>query len=109
MRKYSYRVWDKESPVKGRSAEKWLDLYPYFKDGDVIIISIDEVDAEVLNFSTIRSILDMHQASQEEVMAQYINNLKNEVEQEPVYVQKNTELKRELYQAKLTLMKEGLI
>lgn len=109
MRNYSYRVWDKESPIKNRSAERWLELYPYFKQGEVIVISIDEVDTEVLNLSSIRNILDMHQASQEEVMTQYINNLINEVEQEPVYVQKNTELKKELYQAKLTLMKEGLI
>lgn len=109
MRNYSYRVWDKESPIKNRSAERWLELYPYFKDGDVMIISVDEVDEEVFNFSTIKNVLDMHQASQEEVMTQYIKNLINEVEQEPVYVQKNTELKKELYQAKLTLMKEGLI
>lgn len=109
MRKYSYRVWDKESPIKNRSAERWLELYPYFQDGEVIIISVDDVDAEVLNFNFIRNMLDMHQATQEEVMTQYINNLINEVEQEPIYIQNNNELKMELSQAKLLLMKEGLL
>lgn len=109
MRKYSYRVWDKESSINNRSAKKWLELYPYFQDGDVIVISVDEVDSEVLNFSSIKSILDMHKATQEEVMTQYINNLINEREQEPVYIQNNNELKMELSQAKLLLMKEGLL
>lgn len=109
MRKYSYRVWDKESSINNRSSKKWLELYPYFQDGDVIVISVDEVDSEVLNFSSIKSILDMHQATQEEVMTQYINNLINEVEQEPIYIQNNNELKMELSQAKLLLMKEGLL
>lgn len=107
--KYKYRIWDKLSPVNNRTAEKWLELYPYFNLGDVFIVTIDGNDAELHNIDFIRNQLDMPYATDEEVMRQYVDNIINEREQEPVYVQKNAELKKELFQAKLTLMKEGLI
>lgn len=109
MRKYEYRMWDKETVLKGREPSEWLRLHPHLKDGKVFIVNIDGEDAEIHTVGTARSLLDMGSATDEEVIQQFIDNLINDREQEPVYIQKNTELKKELYQAKLTMMKEGLI
>lgn len=110
MKEYKYRIWDKQSSVLGREAQEWLKLHPHLQCSEVFIVNIDGIDRHIENLNNIRIALDLGiDKTDEEVIEQYIDNIINGREQEPVYVQKNTELKTELFQAKLTLMKEGLI
>lgn len=109
MKEYKYRMWDKKTEIRGSSAENWLKENPHLRVDPVFIVSVDGIDTYLENIVFTRSILDMPGSTDEEVIQQFIDNLINEVEQEPAYIHKNTELKKELYQAKLTLMKEGLI
>lgn len=108
MRDYKYRIWDKQSDLLGRGAKEWMELHPHLHNGKVFVVSINDIDRHVENLDSTRLTLDVS-GSDEEVMQQYVDNLINEREQEPLYVHKNAELKTELFQAKLTLMKEGLI
>lgn len=109
MRKYEYRIWDKKTEIKGRTASKWLELYPEFNNGEVFVVAVDGIDFHINNLDSIRSTLDMNANTNEEVMQQFVDNLINDREQEPIYVHENAELKTELSQAKLLLMKEGLL
>lgn len=110
MREYTYKVWDKKTPFLNKSAEQWLIDFPHLRNGDSVLILIDGNIEQIYNLNLIRIDLDLRpDVPLDEVMHQFIDNLVNEREQEPVYVHKNTELKKELYQAKLTMMKEGLI
>lgn len=110
MREYTYQIWDKKTPFLNKSAEQWLVDFPHLRNGDSVLILVDGNIEQIYNLNLIRMDLDLRPSVPvEEVMEQYMENLINGREQEPLYVHKNTELKTELYQAKLTLMKEGLI
>lgn len=110
MKEYKYRIWDKQSSVLGREACEWLRLHPHLQHADVFIVNIDGIDRHIENLNNIRIALDLGiDKTDEEVIQQYIDNVINERDQEPIYVQKNAELKTELSQAKLLLMEEGIL
>lgn len=110
MRKYRYEIWDKKTSLLGNDAEMWLNDFPHLKNGEVVIIFVNDNIEQIQNLNFIKTELDLDNSyTLEEIMNQYINNIINEREQKPEYIYKNTELKKELYQAKLTMMKEGLI
>lgn len=114
---FEYVIWDKTSPIGNASAESFLGRNPRFVEDTVIIVSVGGVAGYVESVPSLRSRFQLPASTpDQEVIDMFMYNLENNLEQEPRQVQKwkkaeneHIEAKKELFQAKLTLMKEGLI
>lgn len=103
-------LWDKVSDIKGFDKDYWLEKYPFFNDEDVMI---EEVSGVVMGLRTVNSVRTQLKVesdlTSQEVIEIYAYNANNNLEQEPEQVRKWKESEAELSQAKLLLMKEGII
>lgn len=114
---FEYAIWDKKTPIGAATASEILERNHIFNTGDVFIVYVGGVAGYIESVPAIRRKLHIPSTStDEQVINEYMYNLENNLEQEPKQVQKwkeaeneYKEAKKELFQAKLTLMKEGLI
>lgn len=76
-------IWDKTSPINEFTAERFLELSPWIKDDMDIILAGDETRInQVDNAAVIRGILQLPDASLEELAAAWQERL-NEPAPEP--------------------------
>lgn len=103
-------IWDKVSDIKGFSADYWLREYPSFSRSDVMIEHVSGTIVGVHAVSDIKKILYINEdISSEQVAEIYAKNYNEGLGQEPEQIQKWKEKEVELSQAKLILLKEGLL
>lgn len=103
-------LWDKKSDIKGYKCDYWLDNYPYFNNCDVVIEKTSGVVTGIHSIDSIKSQLKVSQdLTSQEVVDIYCYNANNNLGQDPEQVRKWKESEVELSQAKLLLMKEGIL
>lgn len=109
---YSYVKWNKKDAINGYDKEYWLSNNPMFANGEVILYSRSssgQVDIIVIESELRKSyndyssdLMELAQLRCDSLNGQGFDNLHELIAQ-------NKEIMSELSQAKLILMKEGLL
>lgn len=110
MNRYTYEKWDKISSVNGLEAQEWLRENHHLREGNVYLIKDNGIIIALQNVEILKRSYNMLDSSDDIIMDEHIKLVKAEQQdRNEYYANAYKEQLAETAQAKLLLMKEGLL
>lgn len=109
MDRFSYEKWDKISPVNDIPASEWLGNNFHLRNGDVYLIKDCNVVSYIESIDCLKRSYNIVESTDEDVLAEFIKLKELDLDRNDYYFNEYNATKKELFQTKLILMKEGLI